>query len=189
MKQFKPMLRTLSVLLAFCFFVGSVAPQTVLTAKGYEYGDNYESLSTEEKQAYLEQQLKEVNSKLDDLARQSKDTEEYIDALDQKIKYMSNQLSLADEEIENSKNKITTLERQYSENEKKITSLQTEIEELSKQSEILKEKFDLSYEQFSQRARAMYVSGNMTLLEALLTSDDISLLMTRLEMIRRVSKQ
>ncbi|MGN1132432.1 MAG: peptidoglycan DD-metalloendopeptidase family protein, partial [Ruminococcus sp.] len=56
-------------------------------------------------------------------------------------------------------------------------------------SEVLKEKFDLSYVQYSQRAKAMYVSGNMTLLEALLTSDDISTLMTRIEMVRRVSKQ
>lgn len=189
MKQFKPMLSVLSVLLAFCFVIGAVFPNQVISARADEYSDNYESLSAEEKQAYLEQQLKEVNSKLDDLARQSKDTEEYINTLDEKISYMNKQLTLSKEEMEASKNKISTLKRQYTENEKEIASLQVEIKELSKESEELKEKFDLSYVQYSQRAKAMYVSGNMTLLEALLTSDDISTLMTRIEMVRRVSKQ
>lgn len=188
MKQSKLIFRALPVLLALCFFIGTFAPHMVLTAGGAEY-DNYENLSNEEKQAYLEQQLKEVNKKLDDLAEKSKDTEEYISALDEKIKYMNNQLSIAKEEMETSKSKITTLERQYSDNEKNIASLKTEIEELSKESEALKEKFDVSFEQYGQRARAMYISGNMTVLEALLTSKDISTLMTRIEMIRRVSQQ
>ncbi|MDE6155681.1 MAG: peptidoglycan DD-metalloendopeptidase family protein [Eubacterium sp.] len=46
-----------------------------------------------------------------------------------------------------------------------------------------------SQQLYAQRARAMYVSGNMTTLEAILTSKDISTLLTRLEMIRRVSRQ
>lgn len=189
MKQSKLIFRVLPVLLALCFFIGASAPHMVLPVNGAEYDSNYESLSNEEKQAYLEQQLKEVNKKLDDLAAQSKDTEEYITALDEKIRYMNNQLKLSEEEMSTSKNKITTLERQYSDNEKNIASLKTEIDALSKESKVLKEKFDVSYEMYGQRARAMYISGNMTILEALLTSKDISTLMTRIEMIRRVSQQ
>lgn len=189
MKQSKLIFRILPVLLALCFFIGASVPHMVLSVNGAEYDSNYESLSNEEKQAYLEQQLKEVNKKLDDLAAQSKDTEEYITALDEKIRYMDNQLKLSEEEMATSKNKITTLERQYSDNEKNIASLKTEIDALSKESKVLKEKFDVSYEMYGQRARAMYISGDMTILEALLTSKDISTLMTRIEMIRRVSQQ
>ncbi len=188
MKQSKLIFRLLPVLLAFCFFIGTCMPNSVLSVFANEYADNYESLSNEEKQAYLEQQLKELNKKLDDLAGQSKETEEYINALDVKIKNMNNQLSLAKEQMSTSQSRITTLKRQYSENEKKISSLQTEIKVLSKESDRLKEKFDNSFELYGQRARAMYVSGNVTTLEALLTSKDISTLLTRLEMIRRVSK-
>lgn len=188
MKQSKIIFSLMSVLLAFCLFIGSSVPQVVLTADAAEYSQEYESLSNEEKQAYLEQQLKEVNKKLDELASQSKDTEEYITALDEKIRYMNNQLTLAEEEIENSKNEIVTLQRRYEENEKEIASLQVDIKALSKQSEVLQEKFNSSLEQYYQRARAMYVSGNMTVLEALLTSNDVSTLLTRLEMIRRVSR-
>lgn len=189
MRQSKLIFKMMPVLLAFCLFIGSMIPNTALTANGAEYPENYESLSNEEKQAYLEQQLKEVNEKLDNLADQSKDTEEYINALDEKIRYMSNQLSVSKQEMNTSKDKISTLERQYSENEKKIASLQLEIEQLSKESVVLKEKFNVSQQRYAQRARAMYVSGNMTTLEAILTSRDISTLLTRLEMIRRVSRQ
>lgn len=189
MRQSKLIFKLLPVLLAFCLFTGTVSPNAVLIASAAEYPDNYESMTNEEKQAYLEQQLKEVNEKLDNLADQSKDTEEYINALDEKIRYMNNQLTLSKQEMNTSKDKISTLERQYSENEKKIASLQLEIEQLSKDSVALKEKFDVSRQQYAQRARAMYVSGNMTTLEAILTSKDISTLLTRLEMIRRVSRQ
>lgn len=189
MRQSNLFFKMMPVLLAFCLFIGSIMPNTVLVANGAEYPDNYESLSNEEKQAYLEQQLKEVNEKLDNLADQSKDTEEYINALDEKIRYMNNQLTISKQEMNTSKDKISTLERQYSENEKKIASLQLEIEQLSKESVVLKEKFDVSQQLYAQRARAMYISGNMTTLEAILTSKDISTLLTRLEMIRRVSRQ
>ena len=186
MKQSGFMFKLLSVLLALCLFLGSTVSHTVLTANGEEY-NNYDNLSNEEKQAYLEQQIKELNEKLGSLEHKSKDTEEYIRALDEKIKYMRNQLKLAKEEMENSKNKISNLERQYTENEANISSLQIEIKDLLKENEKLKKEFDVSYEEYSKRARAMYISGNTSVLEALLTSSDISMLFTRLEMIKRVS--
>ncbi|MDE6155883.1 MAG: hypothetical protein K2F67_05535, partial [Eubacterium sp.] len=99
MRQSNLFFKMMPVLLAFCLFIGSIMPNTVLVANGAEYPDNYESLSNEEKQAYLEQQLKEVNEKLDNLASQSKDTEEYINALDEKIRYMNNQLTISKQEM------------------------------------------------------------------------------------------
>lgn len=189
MKQSKLIYRLMPALLAFCFFAGSIAPYSAMTASANEYGSNYTNFSNEEKQAYLEQQLKEVNKKLDDLASKSKDTEEYINALDEKISYMNNQLEISKEQIKSSKSKIETLKKQYSENEETIAVLEAETKQLAKQIEVLSGRFALTCEQYAQRARAMYVSGNTTILEAILTSDDISTLLTRLEMIRRVSKQ
>lgn len=187
MKRSKIFLGLMSVLLASCLFSASVVPQPI-KATAYEYSEDYESLSNEEKQAYLEQQLKEVNKKLDDLSEQSKDTEEYINTLDEKIRYMKNQLTLAEEGIESSKDKIDSLEKEYESNENKITELEASIKTLTAQTAELQKKFDDSLVKYYQRIRAMYVSGNMTVLEALLTSDDVSTLLTRLEMIRRVSQ-
>lgn len=187
MKRSKIFLGLMSVLLASCLFSASVVPQPI-KATAYEYSEDYESLSNEEKQAYLEQQLKEVNKKLDDLSEQSKDTEEYINTLDEKIRYMKNQLTLAEEGIESSKDKIDSLEKEYESNENKIVELEASIKTLTAQTAELQKNFDDSLVKYYQRIRAMYVSGNMTVLEALLTSDDVSTLLTRLEMIRRVSQ-
>ena len=187
MKRSKIFLGLMSVLLASCLFSASVVPQPI-KATAYEYSEDYESLSNEEKQAYLEQQLKEVDKKLDDLSEQSKDTEEYINTLDEKIRYMKNQLTLAEEGIESSKDKIDSLEKEYESNENKIVELETSIKTLTAQTAELQKNFDDSLVKYYQRIRAMYVSGNMTVLEALLTSDDVSTLLTRLEMIRRVSQ-
>lgn len=187
MKRSKIFLGLMSVLLASCLFSASVVPQPI-KATAYEYSEDYESLSNEEKQAYLEQQLKEVDKKLDDLSEQSKDTEEYINTLDEKIRYMKNQLTLAEEGIESSKDKIDSLEKEYDSNENKITELEASIKTLTAQTAELQKNFDDSLVKYYQRIRAMYVSGNMTVLEALLTSDDVSTLLTRLEMIRRVSQ-
>lgn len=187
MKRSKIFLGLMSVLLASCLFSASVVPQPI-KATAYEYSEDYESLSNEEKQAYLEQQLKEVDKKLDDLSEQSKDTEEYINTLDEKIRYMKNQLTLAEEGIESSKDKIDSLEKEYESNENKIVELEASIKTLTAQTAELQKSFDDSLVKYYQRIRAMYVSGNMTVLEALLTSDDVSTLLTRLEMIRRVSQ-
>lgn len=187
MKRSKMFLGLMSVLLASCLFSASVVPQPI-KATAYEYSEDYESLSNEEKQAYLEQQLKEVDKKLDDLSEQSKDTEEYINTLDEKIRYMKNQLTLAEEGIESSKDKIDSLEKEYESNENKIVELEASIKTLTAQTAELQKNFDDSLVKYYQRIRAMYVSGNMTVLEALLTSDDVSTLLTRLEMIRRVSQ-
>lgn len=187
MKRSKIFLGLMSVLLASCLFSASAVPQPI-KATAYEYSEDYESLSNEEKQAYLEQQLKEVDKKLDDLSEQSKDTEEYINTLDEKIRYMKNQLTLAEEGIESSKDKIDSLEKEYESNENKIVELEASIKTLTAQTAELQKNFDDSLVKYYQRIRAMYVSGNMTVLEALLTSDDVSTLLTRLEMIRRVSQ-
>lgn len=187
MKRSKIFLGLMSVLLASCLFSASVVPQPI-KATAYEYSEDYESLSNEEKQAYLEQQLKEVDKKLDDLSEQSKDTEEYINTLDEKIRYMKNQLTLAEEGIESSKDKIDSLEKEYESNQNKIVELEASIKTLTAQTAELQKNFDDSLVKYYQRIRAMYVSGNMTVLEALLTSDDVSTLLTRLEMIRRVSQ-
>ena len=183
----KALVKVISVLMTFCFVLSGLSYSTALGADN-EYADGYESMSSAQKQAYLTQHLKEVEAKLSGLSRQSKETEEYIKTLDQKIKYLQMELSLADEEISNAKKRITALENQYNSNENQIKQLKTEIQELTEQSKILQKEFDESYEQYAQRERALYISGNMSTLTTLLTSKDISTLFTRLEMIKRVAR-
>ncbi len=189
MKQSGLLIRVLSVLLTFCFVFSAVGSNSVILAAGNEYNENYDNMTPAEKQAYLEQKLKEVNAKLSSLGEQSGETEEYINTLDQKISYLQKELSLSKNTIDTSKKKITTLENEYKSNEAEIKTLEQDIVDLTAKIDTLQEEFNVSYNDYAQRARAMYISGNTNTLAMLLTSTDISTLFTRLEMIKRVSKQ
>lgn len=188
MKQSGLFVRFMSVLLTFCFIFASIGSNCIVFAAGNEYSDEYENMTPAEKQAYLEQKLKEVNAKLSSISEQSGETEEYINTLDQKISYLQKELSLSKNTIESSKKKITALENEYKSNEEEIKTLEQDIVDLAAKMDTLQEEFDLSYSDYAQRARALYISGNNSMLEMLLTSNDISTLFTRLEMIKRVSR-
>lgn len=188
MKQSGLFVKIMSVLLTFCFIFASIGSNCVIFAAGNEYSEDYDDMTPAEKQAYLEQKLKEVNAKLSSLGAQSTETEEYINTLDQKISYLQKELSLSKNTIESSKKKITALENEYKSNEAEIKTLEQDIIDLTAKMDTLQEKFNLSYSDYAQRARALYISGNNSMLEMLLTSTDISTLFTRLEMIKRVSR-
>lgn len=188
MKQSGLLIKVMSVLLTFCFIFASIGSNCIVFAAGNEYSDEYENMTPAEKQAYLEQKLKEVNAKLSSISEQSGETEEYINTLDQKISYLQKELSLSKNTIESSKKKITALENEYKSNEEEIKTLEQDIVGLAAKMDTLQEEFDLSYSDYAQRARALYISGNNSMLEMLLTSNDISTLFTRLEMIKRVSR-
>ncbi|MGN1124342.1 MAG: coiled-coil domain-containing protein, partial [Eubacterium sp.] len=187
MKQHGFATRLLAVLLAFCFFTASFSGIITSYAADSSVDDEYAGMTAEEKQALIEQKLKEVNEKLDSLGEQSKETEEYINTLDEKIRYLKNQLSMSEEEINTSQQKIKDLKQQYKDNEEQIAQMEIDIAELSQQTEKLQQEFDENLELYNQRLRAMYVSGNTSVLAMLLTSPDISTLFTRFEMVKRVS--
>ena len=189
MKQSGLVVKLLSVLLAFAFVFGAVIePTDMITVSASDFGDAYEKLSPQEKQAYLEQKLKEVNEKLSTLNEQSTETEEYINTLDERIGYLQRELQLAKYTIESSKKRIEDLKAKYISNEQEINELQKDIEDLKVKSDELQKEFNDSYAQYSQRAKALYISGDMSTLSIILTSEDMSTLFTRLEMIRQVAK-
>lgn len=187
MKQSKFSMKAMSVLLAFCFVIGSVCASPSYAAVAAEKADSSEGLSLEEQQAALEQKLKEINSKLDSLGQQSKETEEYINALDERIEYLKKELTLSQQQIDNSQDKIQSLQNQHKENEETLKALKVQIEEMAVESEKLQQEFDLTFDEYGERAKALYISGNTSMIELLLTCDDISSFLTRLEMIKRVA--
>lgn len=92
--------------------------------------------------------------------------------------------------------KIDYLEKETDELRENISSLQDRIDEvtaniaqLQKRIEENQAEFDASYDTYCARLRAMYVSGSVTELEVLLTSGDISSMLTRAEMLQSVSEQ
>ena len=187
MKQKSFLTKILAVLLATAFFTAYPAHIIALAADSSQ-SDEYAGMSAEEKQAAIEQKIKELDSKLSSLGKESKETEEYINALDEKISYLKKQLDYSENKIESSKKKINDLKQQYKDNEAQIAELTTDVANLEAQNAQLEQTFSQSLTLYYQRIRAIYVSGETSTIALLLTSPDISTLLTRYEMIKRVSK-
>ena len=187
MKQKSFLTKILAVLLAAAFFTASPA-HIVALATGNSQSDEYAGMTAEEKQAAIEQKIKELDSKLSSLGKESKETEEYINALDEKISYLKKQLEYSENKIDSSKKKINDLQQQYKDNEAQIAELTTDVANLEVKNAQLEQTFSQSLTLYYQRIRAIYVSGETSTIAMLLTSPDISTLLTRYEMIKRVSK-
>ena len=108
MKQKSFLIKILAVLLAAAFFTACPA-HIVALATGNSQSDEYAGMTAEEKQAAIEQKIKELDSKLSSLGKESKETEEYINALDEKISYLKKQLEYSENKIDSSKKKINDL--------------------------------------------------------------------------------
>lgn len=136
----------------------------------------------------LEAKLKESEEKLAKYQADQKATEEYINSLDEKIGYMNQDLSVLDNQISTARAKISGLKKETKELKKAIKVVKKEYNAQNKELEKLNKSFQKTYNAYCMRMRAMYISGSDSILVALLTSKDISQLLSRYEMIKAVSK-
>jgi len=143
-------------------------------------------LETQRKE--LEKNIADTEKKLAELEKTSKGTEEYIDTLDRKIGYINEQLTLLENENVTIQADIDKLLPTIEKNEKELKALSDEVETTKKELEKLQKKFNGVYEAYCYRLRVMYISGDYSILSALLSSSDISGFLTRYEMIKSVSK-
>lgn len=174
-------LKCLSVILVFCL-IFTLANFPIKYAAAQE-------MSSEEEKALIEERIKELNNKLNALDKKSADTEEYLSILNEKIGYLAKQLDGVTDEVKAAKDKVNSLKDKYEQNEKEIASSKIEIKELTKKLDDEKAVFDESYDLYCKRLYVMYVSGETSHLSFLIESKDISQLLTRYEMIRRVSQR
>ena len=130
----------------------------------------------------IQSKIDEAQSKIDALAGQKKETKEYISALDVKIQALKDKISTLKAEANELQGSINKVKGKIEKTENQIDDIQADID--AKQAE-----FDETFDEYCQRLRAMYVSGHASNLEVLLTSSDISSILTRSEMIKSVSKR
>ena len=130
----------------------------------------------------LNQKNAAAQKEIDRLAKEKADTEEYVTALDKKIQVIRDQLNALNKQASELQSSINQVEQSIASNEAQMQEIQNEID--AKQAE-----FDKIYSEYCQRLRAMYVSGHASNLEVLLTSSDISAILTRSEMIRSISRR
>nr|MDD5837027.1 peptidoglycan DD-metalloendopeptidase family protein [Eubacteriales bacterium] len=142
----------------------------------------YAGTSLNDRKDKIQSKIDEAQSKIDALASQKKETKEYISALDVKIQALKDKISTLKAEANELQGSINTVKGKIEKTENQIDDIQADID--AKQAE-----FDETFDEYCQRLRAMYVSGHASNLEVLLTSSDISSILTRSEMIKSVSKR
>lgn len=180
MKRIRALKKPISVLLAFCF-IFTLTEISIPQAKA--------ELSPEEEKAVIEQRIKETNNKLEELESESADTKAHLEVLNEKIDYLEQEIDLVNNEVEEGKTEVSSLQQDCEENEKAILIAENDIEQLTEELDAATVQFNENYVAYCQRLRAMYISGDTSILSFLLTSDDISQFLTRLEMLRRISKK
>lgn len=130
----------------------------------------------------INEDIEEAEKELDSLDSQVADKQEYVNTLMKKV-------DLLEDKLENLENSRDALQDEIDAVQKRIDETQAKIETAEKEIEAKEKEFDGVYEEYCQRLRAMYISGNVSMLEVLLESGDISSILTRAEMVKSVSEQ
>lgn len=176
--------KILSIILSVCFLV------SISSTGGTVLADDEKTTSLSEQREEAKRKLDEIERKLKEFDSQSEDTEEYIEALDTKVRYLNEQYRLTKEEYKSIEGKAEELENSISVNEKELEHIKTEVKTLEAEIEELSAEFNESYEMYCKRLRAMYVSGNFdSVLAFLIEGGGVQSFLTRLEMVRSVSKR
>lgn len=163
-------------------------PDTEETTKDKEKQKQKAEKSLADQRRDLEKMKKENEDKLKQFSDDAKITEEYIDALDEQIGYLNQELDLLDREVAEGKKKVEALNAQIKPLEKEMKSLQKLYDEAVVKYAELKKSFETTYDAYCMRMRALYISGESSVIAVLFTCNDISDFFNRLEMIRTVAK-
>ena len=102
---------------------------------------------------------------------------------------LRSKISLLQDKIDNLESEKSALQAEIDAIQTKITNTENEIIAAQKEIDIKQAEFDASYETYCQRLKAMYVSGAASNLEVLLTSSDMSAMLTRSQMIKSVAEK
>lgn len=138
--------------------------------------------SSQSKLDKINQNIKEAQKELDSLDDQVADKKAYSDVLMKKIDLLQDKLDALESNRDDLQSEIDAVQ-------KRIDETQADINQAEKEIEKKEQEFDGVYEEYCQRLRAMYISGNVSMLEVLLESGDISSILTRAEMVKSVSEQ
>ncbi len=171
--MFKSKIKITSIVLCLAFLISCFGGMSVQGASTSELKSQ-----REEKQ----EEIDNIQEKLDAINEEKSETEEYLSTLQEKITLLQDKIDALNEQKSNLQDEIDAIEESIQQTEDEIEQTQNEIDE--KQAE-----FDENYELYCQRLRAMYVSGSVSNLEVLLSSGDMSSILTRSQMIKSVSEQ
>lgn len=135
----------------------------------------------EEEADRLDQIIKDneelLNSIKGDITKQS----DYVNAINEQLSAMNEKVSLLNSRVDEINSSISALNSQIEDVNNQIAQTQADIDAAN-------ERVDEIYEQLSERLRAMYMSGDISMISILLGSSDFSTFLVRSELLLRIAK-
>ena len=132
--------KILSVLLAYCFITGIFCHNmAVANANIYNADAN---LTAQEQKVVLEQKLKQVENRLENLGEKSRQTQEYLDTLEERLGYLKQQYALAVDQCGAVQKQVDDTVLAIEKNRKAVADADLQISRLEGELEGLKADFD-----------------------------------------------
>ena len=135
----------------------------------------------------LEQEIKDNQKKLGDLADRKEAQQEYlqtletqISAVEKKADALNQQIKAIDEEIAKYDNQLKQLKNEIALLGEEVALAQTQIKEI-------RANIQTSKDELCKKLKASYMTGNQSALKLLMGSDSLGSFLTHLEMMKRMS--
>lgn len=158
--------------------------------ENFENEDEYAPPETEEELNNKEQAL---DSKLDEtenqLSQLTEGDQQYMDLLDQKIGVVNAQLMIYDNQVIASRGNIASLQLEIEPMLEELEELEAQYNYTKSQYDSLNDLFKSTYQKYCSRVRALYVTGETSIISILLGSKDISEFLVRMQLISVMSKR
>lgn len=165
------------IIKAFCILFSCVM---IFSTSFAAEAKSVSSLKSEKEK--IQSEIEDQQKKLDALKDNISNNQTYVNELVKKVDLLQDKL----DNLEDSK---AAIQSEINSVQSDIDNTQAQIDTAQKEIEAKEKEFESIYQQYCQRLRAMYISGNVSTLEVLLESGDISSVLTRSEMVKCVSKQ
>lgn len=169
--------KILSAVLIFVFIFAVYAPGVFATTQS----------DLESKNEQLEKQIAEKQSKLASLKGDISKQKDYVSTLYSQIDDMNEQIAIVQERIDAIKSDISTINGKIDSKQAEIDEKQEKIDEITDEIKVQEEEIKATIELLCERLRAVYMAGNASTLEMLLSCDNIASFLTTSEMLKRVA--
>lgn len=144
--------------------------------------------SAQDTKESLQEKINQNQKKIEQLREQQASQSEIVSALKEQDEAYQTKLDALNEEVDGYTSKIDAKTSEIDKLEGQINSLEKEVKQINKDIETQQGEIDKTYDLLGERLRAMYIAGQTTEVEVLLTAKDFSEFLNRTELLRRVSK-
>lgn len=132
-------------------------------------------------------QISEYRQKLDELEEKESQLNQQMENTEDSIEYETQRQELLNQQITNTFDKIATMQDYISDLEVEIAELDTQIRAAEESIAQREEEINQGIDDFGQRLRAMYISGNDSYANIVLGSGDFYDTLMRVELVKRVA--